>query len=169
MSNLARALDLQTEAAKILRSSIAEIIGNDEEMLHDAIEGETRLFEIIGQAVDRIAILGTNMAAIDELIKKLKERCARFEKQRDLLRAAVLTAMQQTEQRSIELPQATVSCQKVPAKVEITSEPDIPSAFWKPSDPKLDKKALFDALKNKEAVPGAQLTPEGVTLHVRLV
>ena len=66
--------------------------------------------------------------------------------------------MGQAEMRKMELPQATISLRAVPPKAEITDEALVPSKFWKAQDPKLDKKAVLDALKGKEDVPGASLS-----------
>jgi hypothetical protein len=168
MNDIAYKLKQQTEAARLLKQSIAEIIGNDEEALHDAIEGETNLLETIEAGVERIATLKCHMEAIGAQKKRLDERCARFERQYDLLRTAVLTAMQQAGEKKVELAAATVTCKKVPAKVEFTAEADVPAEYWKPSDPKLDKKAVLAALKDGTPVPGATLAPETITLDVRL-
>ena len=69
--------------------------------------------------------------------------------------------------RKLELPTATLSIKAVPAKAEITDEALLPSKFFKAQDPKLDKKAVLDALKAKEDVPGAVLSNGGETLSIR--
>lgn len=168
MNDTVHKLKQQTEAARLLQQSIAEIIGNDEEALHDAIEGETNLLEAIEAGVERIATLKCHMEAIGAQKKRLDERCARFERQYDLLRTAVLTAMQQTGQLKLELPQATVTAVTVAPKCDIVSEADVPASYWKAADPKLDKKAVLAALKAGEKVPGAQLSPATTTLQIRL-
>ena len=55
----------------------------------------------------------------------------------------------------------------MPPKAEIVDESMIPSKFWKPSDPKLDRKAVLEALKAKEDVPSATLSNGSETLMVR--
>jgi hypothetical protein len=52
-------------------------------------------------------------------------------------------------------------------KAIILNEADIPSKFWKAQDPKLDRKAVLDALKAKEAVAGAELSNGGETIQIR--
>ncbi|MGE0857439.1 MAG: siphovirus Gp157 family protein [Hyphomicrobiaceae bacterium] len=44
----------------------------------------------------------------------------------------------------------------------------IPSEFWKPQPPRLDKKVVLDALKAGAVVPGAELSNGGETLSMRV-
>jgi Siphovirus Gp157 len=50
----------------------------------------------------------------------------------------------------------------------ILDEAILPAKFWKAQDPKLDKKAVLDALKAKEDVPGASLSNGGETISIRV-
>jgi hypothetical protein len=46
----------------------------------------------------------------------------------------------------------------------------VPAGFWRRGDPKLDKKALLDALKalpKGEHIPGAELSNGGATIQIR--
>jgi hypothetical protein len=52
--------------------------------------------------------------------------------------------------------------------VLIVDEAAIPADFWKPSDPKLDKKAVGEALKAGREVAGAMMSNGGETLQVRV-
>jgi hypothetical protein len=167
MADLARKLDIQGEAALHLLNTMRDILGNDEEMIHDAIEGQTNLLETIDAAVVRCNTLGSFEEAIDLHIKRLQDRKARFTKQKELIRAAIHTAMQQADLTSLERAQATVTIKKCPPKVEIIAEADVPAQFWKPSDPKLDKAALLKALKEKQQIAGVKLSDPQTTLEIR--
>jgi hypothetical protein len=46
-------------------------------------------------------------------------------------------------------------------------ESHIPEAFWKPQQPKLDRRALLAALKAGEVIRGAALDNGGTALSVR--
>jgi len=167
MSDEARALRIQGEAAKTLLANIRDVIGDDEEMALVAVEGETNLIEAINAAVDRISALQDHSKAIDYRIEALKLRQSRFDRQAELIKSALQVAMGQAELRKLELPQATLSIRAVPPKVELIDEAAIPASFWKPQDPKLDKVAILKALKDKESVPGATLSNGGETLAIR--
>lgn len=163
-----RELQIQGEAAKVLLANIRDVVGDDDEMISTAVEGETSLLEAISGGVDRIEELKAHREAIETRIKDLQVRRDRFEDQEARIKAAIHVAMGQAELRKIELPQATISLRAVPPKAEITDEAAIPSKFWKPQDPKLDKKAVLDALKAKEDVPGAVLSNGSQSLEIRV-
>lgn len=167
MMDISRELHQQGEAARNLLLNIRDVIGDDEELIATAVEGETNLTEAISSAVDRIAELNAHQEVLDLRIKALQERRDRFDVQAARIKAAIHVAMGQGELRKIELPQATISLRAVPPKAEIIDEAEIPSKFWKEQDPKLDRKAVLDALKAKETVPGAQLSNGGETISIR--
>ena len=167
MADVSRELHIQGEAAKALLLNIKDVVEDDAEMIETAIEGETSLKEAISAAVDRILELDAHEEAIAVQIATLQVRRERFEHQSDRIKAAVHVAMGQAELRRLELPQATLGVRAVPPKAEIVDESMIPSKFWKPSDPKLDRKAVLEALKAKEDVPGATLSNGSETISIR--
>lgn len=167
MSDEARTLRIQGEAARSLLANIRDVIGDDEEMALVAVEGETGLIEAIAAGVDRISELNAHCEALEIQMKTLGERRSRFEDQALRIKTALHVAMGQAELRKLELPQATLSIRALPPKTEITDEALIPSKFWKSQDPKMDRKAVLDALKAKEHVPGATLSNGGETLAIK--
>lgn len=166
MNQIVRNLSIEADIARSLLANIRDVIGDDEEMAADAVEGETNLIEVIEAAIARIAELEGFEASIKAHMASLRERKDRFGKQADMLRQAVLVAMGMADLKKIELPGATVSRKSVPPKAEIISGADIPAKFWKPADPTLDLKAVLAALKAKEQVPGAVLSNGGETLAI---
>lgn len=167
MSDVSRALHIQGEAAKVLLANIRDVIGDDDEMIATAVEGETSLVETISSAVDRIAELDAHCEAIARRMKDLGERQSRFEAQAARIKAAVYVAMGQGELRKLELPQATISIRAVQPKVEVIDETEIPARFWKRKDPELDRKELLKALNAKEVIQGATLSNGGETISIR--
>lgn len=167
MTDVRRDLYMQGDAAKVLLANIRDVIGDDDEMIATAVEGETGLIEAIGGAVDRIHELEAHCEALAIQSKRLTERLSRFEDQAARIKAAIHVAMGHGELRKLELPQATLSLRPVPSKAEITDESAIPAKFWKTQEPKLDKRAVLDALKAKEDVPGAVLSNGSETISIR--
>jgi len=161
-------LNKQAEAARSLLANIRDILADDEQAIADAIEGETGLLEAIGSAVARIGEIAAIRDGIDAYAKQLKARLARLDRQEELIRTALLSAVSATGLKKIELPIATVSLKAVPPSLVVTCEADIPPEFWKPQDPKMDRKAVTDALKAKQAVPGAELSNGGETIAIKL-
>ena len=160
-------LHRQIGAAIALKHSLKETLGDDDEAIRDMIEGETDLHEMIERVVmsmDEDGMLVTGLAArIDEL----SERKRRIENRISSKRAMVEQAMVIGEVETLERPTFTLSLRRVPPKAEVTDESLIPSSYWQPQPPKLDKKALLGALKEGASVPGATLSNGGIALQIR--
>lgn len=167
MSEAVQILYRETEAAKVFLANLNDILGDDEQAKADTVEGQTNLHDAIGVAVERIFFLDEMLAGIDTKVSELKARMSRLDAQRDNIRTAICAAMEAGSLKKFEHALATVSLRAVPPKAEITDEAAIPAKFWKAQDPKLDKKAVLDALKAKEAVPGAVLSNGGVTISIK--
>ena len=78
--------------------------------------------------------------------------------------------MEIAELSSLKTPSATLSVKANPPSVEITDEVAIPAVFMvqpplPPARP--DKRAIADALKSKQDVPGAVLSNQPPSLQVR--
>jgi hypothetical protein len=167
MSNAAHQLQRETEAARVLRAQISALDGVDEDTIRDTIEGETKLDSLIAQVVEDIAIDSASIDGIKAHIETMRGRKERLEARIESRRTAVLMAMTMGEIKKLELPVATLSRKPVPPKVQVVDEAQIPSAFWRRSDPTLDKRALLDALKGEQVIPGASLSNGGETLSLR--
>lgn len=168
MSDVIHALHEETIAATSLLESLRTLIGDDEDMQATAVEGETNLHEAINNAMTRLAELNGLMNGIAGMMADLKDRGERLERQRDNIRTAIAVAMEAAGMKRHEGPLATLTLKAVPPKVEIVDEADIPAAFWKPQDPKLDKAGLLKALKDGQQITGATLSNGGVTLQVKM-
>jgi len=167
MSNTLNALRQETEAARALLANLQDILGDDEQAQADAVEGETSLHEVMASATKRIMELDVMLFGIEAAREALFARAGRLKLQQGNIRTALCVAMEAANVKKLELPVATVSLRAVPPKAEITDESAVPSKFWKPQDPKLDRKAVLDALKAKEPVPGAILSNGGMTISIK--
>ena len=159
-------LRMETEAARHLLMNFRDVLG-DEDAADIAIESETNLKEAIATGTRRILELDGMVAGIGAMLATLKERSDRLDKQRDTLRTAINVAMEAAGMKKVELAEATLSLRPVSPSVQIIDESAIPSRFMKPQPPKLDKRAMLDALKAHEAIPGATLSNGGTTLSIR--
>jgi hypothetical protein len=159
----------ETEAARELLKSIAETLGDDQELIETTIEGETGLMEALERAVNRVMAIDGLLTGIKAQKDNLTKRQERLEAQKDILRTTICAAMEIAGKRRLELAVCTVTAKAVPPKLIINDEADIPSDFWKPSDPKLDKAALLAALKDKKQIPGATLSNGSSTIAIRTV
>lgn len=170
MSDATHALRRQSEAAKrmlaILRDSGD---ADDQEIVETAIEGETSLLEAISatlDADDEDDILIVGIEAKEEVLAARKNAAKQRKERR---RAAIEQAMLVTEQDKFTLPTATIFLSKRKPNLVIENEAEIPAVFWTipKVEPKLDKKALKEALEAAEEIPGAHLDNGSVSLTIR--
>lgn len=153
-------------AAQALMANIADIIGDDEDAHNDAIKGETDLFEIVCDLVGRLATIDALCDGLSEHIEKASARKRRLEDQAEMIRTAIGAAMDQAGLRKVEAPLATVSVRKVPPKVLVTEEADLPPSYLK-TKVEPDLKAIGEALKDGTDVPGATLSNGSETISIR--
>lgn len=141
----------------------------DPQTLLDTLEGETDLCEalqaIASQALDHEAMAAATQARIEAL----QARKARSLKTAETLRAIVLQAMDTTGRtdKPIVGPELTLSVSKRAGKIEIVDESQIPSKFFKPEPPKLDKKLLTAEAKESD-VPGCRIGNGSISLTIRV-
>jgi len=161
----------QTEAAKRLVSSLKEAgEADDAELVADMIEGETSLPEAIEAALSEIDECEVIIAGLKAKEQAFETRRKAAETRADRIRALIEQAMLATDQPTLRLTTATVSLRKIAPALVVTNEADIPARFWVEQErpaPKLDKKALAEAVKNNEPIPGATLDNGGFSLSVR--
>lgn len=163
-------LSREIDAAKIIRAQIADLMNGedaDPDLIRDMVEGETNIREILTAMIVNEAADLELLAGVKDRAESLKKRKDRIERRIDTRRALMLTAMQMAEIQKHETPDGTLSRRKTPAACIVTEEADIPAKFWEPQPPKLSKRAVLEALKAGEAVPGASLSNGGETISIR--
>lgn len=168
MSDVDHLLHEAIKAADVLKAHLREIAGDDLDVIRDTLEGEIDLRGLIALAAEQNVCDATLVGGIADAIDRLKERKDRIEKRIALRRVAILTAMQSGEIKSIETPAGTITRKPVPPSVLILDEAEIPASFWKAQDPKLDKKAVGEALKAGTEVPGAMMSNGSETIQIRV-
>jgi len=151
-------LHMAVEAARTLRGEIAKLIvadkveageigPEDAQTIQDTFDGETTLEIELARAIeaeddDTILVTG-----ITTRINELTNRRDRIKKRIAARRGLIEQAMTVAEWPKHETPLGTLSMAKSPDTVEVDDEALIPSQFWKPADPVLDRKGLGDSLK----------------------
>lgn len=166
-ASIVHALAEQSQAARSLIENMKALVGDDDELIETAVEGETNLHEALETALNRLAELNAIQESISTLMETLRARNERLASQREAIRTAMAIAMEMGAVKKLELPLGTLSLRTVAPTVEITDEAAIPARFWKPQDPKLDKREVAKALKDGLSVPGAQMSPPTTTISVR--
>lgn len=161
-----RAIGNELREAMKLRQMLGEDC--DPVLLLDTIEGETNLAEACAFVLEQTHEDEILIEGLDAKIKELQTRKGRMEKSVETRRNVILMAMDKAGLQTIRSPLGTMTARPTPPKATITDEALIPARFWKPSDPRLDRAAVVEALKAGEAVPGAALSNGGLTLSIRI-
>lgn len=115
-------------------AQIAEFVreqSDDEELLLDMLEGETDLFEIVRKLLDANEDDEGRKAALTEQMnirKERRDRCDnRIAKRRELIREL----MEIGGVQKLPLPEATISRQKVKAKITVKEADAVPQELCK--------------------------------------
>ena len=167
----AHKLYVEINAARMLLTNMADILGEDSELRADMLEGSTNLNEVVDAAMRRLVELAAMRKGLGAAMEALKKRDFRFETQEDNLKTLLLEALSVAEKKRHECAYGTLSRAAVPPKVVITDESAIPGEYWKQPEPVLDKRALLAALKDLPAegtIPGATLSNGSETIKIHL-
>lgn len=159
-------LDLEREkrAAEALRSKLAGITDEDWTL---TVESETNFVEAVDKALKEIDDAQALVLGIEAMGAQLEERRTRYDGRIKKLKEAICLAMQVGEVQKLERPSATLSLKRVPPGLVITDEKQIPMDYFVRQDPRLDRKAVMAALKDKQDVPGCTLDNGSITIAFR--
>lgn len=139
----------------------------DEETLADTIEGITDLHEIL-VAIIRSALVAEALATgLRGQIERMKERLERLEDRASKRRQIARDVMVECEIKKITAPDFALSIRPGSPSLVVNDETAIPSTFWVPRDPRLDRQGLLDALKRGGSIAGVALSNPQPVLSVR--
>ena len=163
---MSRDLARQAEAVALIQASIADF--NDEALTVDTIEGETTFFEAVDQLLSVIVEAGSLERGARDAAAAMSARADRFALRAERGRALLEQALTVADLKKVERPAATLSMAVRAPRLVVLEESDIPSRFWETPPPRLNKRAVSEALKSGEQVPGASLSNAAATLTVRM-
>ena len=146
----------------------ARYVDIDDETLADTLEGISGLPDaieaVVRSSLDDEALIDALKGRLQDLELRLERFKDRYEKKRALARWAMIEA-------GIEKVLAadfSAGIRKGIEKLDVIDEGTIPEAYFVPQLPKLNRKALTDALKRGEAIGGAELVMGESSLSVRV-
>lgn len=157
----------EQKAARVLLENYKDVIGDDDEVRADVVEGETDLFETFELIASEIADEQAYIEAIGDQIRRLESRKHRKAEKVQRLKTAASSALEMAGKKKLETAIATLTVKALPAQLIIKNEAEIPASYWRPKDPALDRMALKKALKEKQQIPGAELSNGGQTLQIK--
>jgi len=139
----------------------------DETTLLDTLDGATNLREALGELVRSALEDEAMIKGLKGRMDDLKQRLVRLQTRHDRKREVALAVMEDSGLDKLMEPDFTVSLRASAPGIVVVNEAEIPEAFWLPQPPKLDRRAVLDAIRLKGSVPGAQLSNSKISLAVR--
>jgi Siphovirus Gp157 len=139
----------------------------DEQTLADTVEGLTDLHEILG-AVIRAALADEALASgLKGRIAEMEDRLGRLQDRAAKRRQIAKEVMTELDLKKLQAPDFTASLRPGFASLVVINENEIPSIYWEPRDPRLDRATLLADLKSGTEVAGASLSSPEPVLSVR--
>jgi hypothetical protein len=153
----------------ILASELKVRYGDiDAETLADTLEGLSSLPEVIGAVIRSSLDDGALIEALKGRIQDLELRLERFKDRHEKKRALARWAMLEAGLDKLAAEDFSAGLRKGSERLEVLDEAAIPKEYFVEQAPKLDRKALGDALKRGEVLLGAELVTGEPSLQVRV-
>jgi Gp157 protein len=145
----------------------AEIPQIDEQTLADTVEGLTDLHEIVS-AIIRSALTDEALATgLKSRIAQMQERLDRLQDRASKRRQIAKDAMVELDIKKIAAPDFTVSIRPGMPSLLVLDEAAVPSIYWEPVAPRLNKQELLSQLKEGADISGVTLSNPEPVLSVR--
>jgi hypothetical protein len=139
----------------------------DEQTLADTVEGLTDLHEIV-QAVIRSALADEALVrGLKCRISDMQGRLDRLEDRASKRRQIAKDVMVELDLKKINAPDFTASIRPGTAALMVIDEEAVPSIYWQPSEPRLNRQELASELKQGAEIAGAVLSNPEPVLSVR--
>ena len=139
----------------------------DEQTLADTVEGLTDLHEIVA-AIIRSALADEALATgLKSRVAEMQDRLERLQDRASKRRQIAKEVMVELDLKKITAPDFTVSIRPGTPALMVLDEAAVPSIFWQPSAPKLNRQGLLSELKEGGEIAGVTLSNPEPVLSVR--
>ena len=139
----------------------------DDQCLADTVEGLSDLPEIL-TAIVRAALTDEALAnGLKGRISEMEERLARLRDRAAKRRQIVKDTMVGLDLKKLEAPDFTASVRPGMASLIVIEPAQVPSLYWEPGEPRLNRKELLTDLKQGAEITGAVLSDPDPVLSVR--
>lgn len=147
-----------------IRTQAPEI---DEQTLADTVEGLTDLHEIV-TAIIRSALEDEALAAgLKARIGDMQGRLDRLQDRASKRRQIAKDVMVELDLKKLTAPDFTASIRAGMPSLMVIDEAAIPSIYWEPREPRLDRQGLAAELKQGAEITGVALSNPEPVLSVR--
>ncbi|MGB9296496.1 MAG: siphovirus Gp157 family protein [Pseudolabrys sp.] len=162
-------LEFASIAYRTIRDRIrAEDPKIDEQTLADTVEGLTDLHQIVA-AIVRAALADEALATgLKGRIAEMQDRLDRLQDCAAKRRQIAKDVMVELDLKKITAPDFTVSVRPGMPALLVLDEAAVPSIYWQPRDPRLDRQGLLNDLKEGADITGVALSNPEPVLSVRI-
>jgi hypothetical protein len=161
-------LEFGTIAYRSIRDRLrAEDPQIDEQTLADTVEGLTDLHEIIA-AIIRAALADEALAVgLKGRIAEMQDRLERLQNCAAKRRQIAKDVMVELEIKKITAPDFTISIRPGIPALLVLDEAAVPTVYWEPREPRLNRQGLAADLKQGAEIAGVALSNPEPVLSVR--
>jgi hypothetical protein len=139
----------------------------DDQTLADTVEGLTDLHEIL-TAIIRAALADQALASgLEGRIAEMQARRDRFQDRATKRRQIAKDVMVELDLKKLAAPDFTASIRPGMPALMVIDEAAVPSIYWEPREPRLDRQGLANDLKQGAEITGVALSNPEPVLSVR--
>jgi len=139
----------------------------DDQTLADTVEGLTDLHEIV-TAVIRSALADEALATgLKGRIAEMEDRLARLQDRASKRRQIAKDVMVELDLKKLTAPDFTASIRPGMPALMVIDEAAVPSIYWEPREPRLNRQGLVTELKQGAEITGVALSNPEPVLSVR--
>ena len=139
----------------------------DEQTLADTVEGLTDLHEIL-TAIIRAALADEALATgLKVRVAEMEDRLARLQDRAAKRRQIAKDVMVELDLKKLAAPDFTASIRPGMPALMVIDEAAVPSIYWEPRDPRLNRQGLVADLKQGAEITGVSLSNPEPVLSVR--
>jgi hypothetical protein len=140
----------------------------DEHTLADTVEGLTDLHEIL-IAIIRAALTDEVLAVgLKSRIAEMEQRLGRLQDRATKRRQIAKDVMVELDLKKLRAPDFTASVRPGTPALMVIDEAAVPSIYWEPRDPRLNRQGLVAELKQGAEITGVTLSNPEPVLSVRI-
>jgi Siphovirus Gp157 len=161
-------LEFAAIAYRAIRDRIrAEDPQIDEQTLADTVEGLTNVHEILA-AIIRAALTDQALATgLEGRIGEMQARRDRLQDSATKRRQIAKDVMVELDLKKLSAPDFTASIRPGTPALMVINEVAVPSIYWEPREPHLDRQELANDLKQGAEIAGVALSNPEPVLSVR--
>jgi hypothetical protein len=165
---IAMSLEFAAIAYRAIRDRVrAEDPQIDEQTLADTVEGLTDLHEILTSII-RAALTDQALAiGLEGRIGEMQERRDRLQDRATKRRQIAKDVMIELDLKKLAAPDFTASIRPGTPALMVIDKAAVPSIYWEPREPRLNRQELANDLKHGAEIAGVALSNPEPVLSVR--